>query len=244
MKIIITMAGSGTRFQSMGIKKPKYKIVANGKSLFEWSMLSLKSFFRYEFIFISRRDIYDYAFIKKICNSIGINHYQFVVLDAPTKGQADTALKAEKYMEGNDSCIIYNIDTYIKEFEILETDIPPFADGFIPVIRAVGDRWSFIKVNDLGVLTDIVEKKPISDLASIGFYYFRKWLDFKEAFFEEKDKILEEYKEIYIAPLYKKLINSGKELRTKILDDNNVFILGTHEEIIGFDKEYLKNNLN
>ncbi len=45
MKVIITMAGLGSRFKAIGIEKPKYQIVANGKSLYEWSMLSLEDFF-------------------------------------------------------------------------------------------------------------------------------------------------------------------------------------------------------
>ena len=46
MKIIITMAGEGSRFKKIGIKKSKYEIVARDKTLFEWSMLSLSDFFQ------------------------------------------------------------------------------------------------------------------------------------------------------------------------------------------------------
>ena len=55
MKIIITMAGEGSRFKKIGIKKSKYEIVARDKTLFEWSMLSLSDFFSEEFIFIVKK---------------------------------------------------------------------------------------------------------------------------------------------------------------------------------------------
>ena len=34
MKIIITAAGNGSRFKNQGIKKEKYQIIANEKTLF------------------------------------------------------------------------------------------------------------------------------------------------------------------------------------------------------------------
>ena len=40
--VIITMAGLGTRFRKAGYQVPKYMIEAKGKTLFEWSLDSLK----------------------------------------------------------------------------------------------------------------------------------------------------------------------------------------------------------
>ena len=44
MTIVITMAGLGSRFRKAGYNVPKYMIEAHGKTLFEWSMESLKGF--------------------------------------------------------------------------------------------------------------------------------------------------------------------------------------------------------
>ncbi|RBL65201.1 hypothetical protein C3E98_044345, partial [Pseudomonas sp. MWU13-2625] len=44
VNIVITMAGRGSRFYEAGYTVPKYEIQAHGKSLFDWSMLSLKNF--------------------------------------------------------------------------------------------------------------------------------------------------------------------------------------------------------
>ncbi len=46
MTIVITMAGSGTRFKNAGYSMPKYQITVHGKTLFEWSMESLAAFRR------------------------------------------------------------------------------------------------------------------------------------------------------------------------------------------------------
>ena len=64
MKIIITMAGEGSRFKKIGIEKSKYEIIAKDKTLFEWSMLSLVDFFSEEFIFIVKKIDDSHNFIK------------------------------------------------------------------------------------------------------------------------------------------------------------------------------------
>ncbi len=75
MNIVITMAGLGSRFKAVGYTLPKYMIEAHGKTLFEWSMLSLEGFKQKatKYIFIVRKEDNSKAFIQEKCNSIGIN---------------------------------------------------------------------------------------------------------------------------------------------------------------------------
>ena len=44
MEIVITMAGLGSRFRKAGYNMPKFMIEAKGRTLFEWSMESLKGY--------------------------------------------------------------------------------------------------------------------------------------------------------------------------------------------------------
>lgn len=243
MKIIITMAGLGSRFSKIGINKPKYKIIAKDKSLFEWSMLSLKDFFDNEFIFITRKEVLDEEYIHSICNKLGIKDTKIISIDYNTDGQATTAYLANEYIDLNESCIIYNIDTYVKPFSIKKYDIKNNYDGFIPVITAEGDRWSFVKVNEFNIVTEVAEKKPISNLATIGFYYFKKWYVYKEIYEENKDIIKQNNKEVYVAPMYQNIIDSNGIIGIKVLNNKDVNILGTPEEIHEFDQDYLKNNI-
>lgn len=241
MKIIITAAGLGSRFSEIGIKNPKYKIIAREKSLYEWSMLSLKDFFEEEFIFIFRKDILDRTFIKNINNKLGIKNYSIIEIDNLTDGQATTAFLANEYISDEDEVIIYNIDTYVEPYEIIKDDIKSHMIGFIPVIEAEGDRWSFIKVNDRMHVIEVAEKRPISNLATIGFYYFRQWKQYKAIYLNNKYNIIKNNKEFYIAPMYEYLMDKGV-LGTKILNSNKVYILGTPEEIQVFDNNYLDKN--
>ena len=76
MKIIITMAGQGSRFKETGIECPKHEIVARDKTLFEWSVESLKDFFEdSQFIFITRDC--DINKLMLLCVKMGIKDFKF-----------------------------------------------------------------------------------------------------------------------------------------------------------------------
>lgn len=230
MKIIITMAGEGSRFKKIGINKPKHEIEVNGKSLFEWSMLSLRTFFENEFIFIVRKDNYDIDNIKKCCEKLGINNWKYIEINHLTDGQAETVMAAQDFLNDDDKIAIYNIDTYVKNDEIKESEIRDNFDGFIPAFLAYDDKWSFIKLDGDKVI-EIKEKVKISNNATVGFYYFSAWKDYRIVFNKYKQEIKENFKEVYIAPMYQYLINEGKYIAGKIIEKDSIVALGTPEDI-------------
>lgn len=234
MKIIITMAGMGSRFREAGYTLPKHEIVIKNKTLFEWSLLSLIDFFDEEFIFITRKGAYNLEFIEKICNKLNIKRYKIKKLDYLTDGQASTAFLCDDLISEDENVLIYNIDTYIKEYSILKSDLKKY-DGFIPVFKAEGEKWSFIKIDENNKVIDVVEKIRISDLASIGFYYFKSWKDYKEIYLKNKEEIKKDFKEVYIAPMYRYLLQDKKEIGYIILNEEDVHVLGTPEDLKKFN---------
>lgn len=230
LKIIITMAGEGSRFKKAGIDKPKHEIEVNGKSLFEWSMISLKDFFEDEFIFIVRKGNYNLNSINSWCKKLGIIKWQYIEVNHLTEGQAETVVAARSVLDYNDKIAIYNIDTYVKGKEIKKSDIKENYDGFIPAFLAYDDKWSFIKL-DGDKVTEIKEKIKISNNATVGFYYFKSWGNYIRIFNEYKEEIKRNFKEIYVAPMYQYLINEGKYIAGKIIKNENIVALGTPKDI-------------
>ncbi len=244
MKVIITMAGMGSRFTKIGIQKPKHEIIANSHSLFYWSMRSLIDFFDETFIFICRKGAYNETFIKLECEQLGIHHFEIIALDELTDGQAATTLFADKFIQENDAVLIYNIDTYIEEDQLKKNDIPLDAAGYLPAFDAVGDKWSFVqlKSEDSLEVKAVSEKVRISNLGTIGLYYFNNWSKFKSILDKNKQDIIRDYKESYIAPMYKYLIDHGNKVYTSIIPTSKIHVLGTPEDVIAFDPEYLNSN--
>lgn len=242
MKILITMGGAGSRFRKIGINKPKHEIIAGGKTLFEWSLISLKDFFDEEFVFIARKDNYDVNFIINMMEKLGITKFQIVEVDYLTEGQASTTMIADSVLNDNDEILIYNIDTYITEGVIKKEDIKDYMDGLIPSFDAQGDKWSFVKFDENMKVEKITEKVRISNYGTVGLYYFKSWQKFKEIYLKYKMEIIKEYKETYIAPMYQYMIEENQGVYASIIKENDLFVLGTPEDIEEFDSNYLKSN--
>lgn len=242
MDIIITMAGLGSRFKSIGFHCPKHEIIARDQSLFEWSMLSLTDLFDHRFIFVTRKGYYDYEFIRRKCFSLGIKLFDIVEVDHLTSGQAETAFKANSLIAPFSPVAIFNIDTYIEQNSMDLSMMNQFS-GFIPVFDAEGTKWSFISLDENKEIIDVVEKKRVSSLATVGFYYFESWSLFKSYYNKYHKKIIDIYNESYIAPLYKYMIDDGLRLGYTTISSESVHVLGTPEDVIAFDSEYKSKNL-
>ena len=229
MNVIITMAGKGSRFTKAGYTQPKHEIMAGKQSLFVWSMQSLEPFFDEHFIFIVRKGNYSENQLIFDIQSLGISSYTVQELEEVTKGQADTVMQTTGIAD-EEEVLIYNIDTAIDPHYLSKEKIVQ-NDGTVPVFETGGTHWSFAKIDETGKISEIAEKKPISSWGSAGLYYFHQWKDFNEAFNQMSENLLEEYGEIYIAPLYNYLIKQGKTILPVLLPKESFAALGTPKEL-------------
>lgn len=232
--IVITMGGLGSRFRDAGYDMPKYMITAKGKTLFEWSLISLDGFkdIASTYIFIALKDeaFNVEAFINQKCVELGIHNYHVILLDFLTDGQATTALLSEKYWTSDHGLLIYNIDTYVESGEMNSSQLK--GDGFIPCFYGEGDHWSFVKLDKNDKAIEVKEKMRISDNCTLGAYYFKTCRLYKklyEEFYVQSENLVKGEK--YIAPLYNYLILKGGNVFISIVPRNKVHVLGTPNEL-------------
>lgn len=243
MKIIVTANGEGSRFKKEGFITPKYKIIANSKSLFYWSVLSLKNFFDNSlFIFVFNKKIYDKDFVKNELCALNIKKYKIIVLNKLTDGQATTTMQANKYVKDHDSFIVYNIDTYIKLNKKINQKFLLSQDILAITTKAKGENWSFIKYNKKNIAIDASEKIRISDEACTGFYFFKQWKYFKDIYLKYINEIKKNYKEAYIAPMYKYMIEKGLVMKKYTIPLKKFIVLGTPKEVEEWDKNFRNYN--
>ena len=235
MNIIITMAGLGSRFLDAGYSCPKYMIQAKGKTLFEWSMLSLLDYndITEKYIFIVRKEHNARDFITAKMEALGVHNLEVVEIDYLTSGQAETALLGVEKCPNETSVLIFNIDTYVEPFELKKCEL--VGDGHIPCFHALGDHWSFVKEKK-GKVVDVVEKKRISNNCSIGVYYFKTAEIYKNIYriFYIENSFTNER---YIAPMYKKMIDLGYQVTYSLVNPSSVHVLGTPKELEEFCNE-------
>lgn len=238
--IVITMAGRGSRFYEAGYTVPKYEIMAHGRSLFDWSMLSLKNFLgpdcRMIFVCLAENRSADY--VQQRSAALGLQDVHVVELAQLTDGQATSAYVSRELWRPDEPLLIYNIDTYVNPRALQPADIRPGSDGWVPCFRVPGEHWSFVKLGEDGWATDLAEKQRISDFASIGLYWFARAAEYVNAydeFFADPANLVRG--ERYVAPLYKHLVRNGKHISIADLALQDVHVLGTPAELEVFLKE-------
>lgn len=237
MNIVITMAGRGSRFYEAGYKVPKYEIIAHDRSLFEWSMISLKNFMTQDsrIIFVCLEENKSSDFVRRHTEDLELTDVHIIDLKDLTDGQATSAYLSRELWHPDWPLLIYNIDTYVKPQMLQPRDIRPGSDGWVPCFKAPGDHWSFVKLGDDGWAIDLAEKQRISDYASIGLYWFRsgaRYVELYESFFNDPKNLVRGEK--YIAPLYRQLLNEGGKVSASNLSLATVHVLGTPLELQGF----------
>jgi len=234
LNVVITMAGRGTRFYEAGYKVPKYEIIAHDRSLFDWSMLSLKNFLTSDsrVIFVCLEGNKSSDFVLKKTEALGINDVHIIELKEITDGQATSAYLSRELWMSDCPLLIYNIDTYVKPHALQPRDIRPSSDGWVPCFKAPGEHWSFVKLGDDGWAVDLTEKQRISDYASIGLYWFSRasrYIELYDLFFSDPMNIV--HGEKYIAPLYRQLCVEGGKVSLSELRSSDVHVLGTPAEL-------------
>jgi dTDP-glucose pyrophosphorylase len=115
-----------------------------------------------------------------------------------------------------------------------ETD----ADGGIVTFKATHPKWSFVKVDENGLVTEVAEKNPISNTATVGFYYWKHGTDFVRYAEEMIDKNITVNNEFYVCPVFNQAIEAGKKIRT--FDIPKMWGVGTPEDLNYYLEHYKK----
>ena len=205
------MAGRGKRFESAGYSFPKPLIDINGKTMIQVIIENLD--FSDEHIFICQKEHYEKYALKDLLTLISPK-CNVIQVDDITEGAACTALLAKELINNDEELIIANSDQWINwnNQHFLSFLRNNDADGGVVTFIATHPKWSFAKVNDKGEITLIAEKKPISNIATVGIYYFKRGRDFVEAAEQMIRKNIRTNNEFYIAPIYNEMIESKKKI--------------------------------
>ena len=237
MNVLIPMAGAGSRFQQAGYTFPKPLIDVEGKPMIQVVVENLG--IDANFIFVVQKEHREKYNLDTLLNLIAPN-CKVVEVDGLTEGAACTALLAKEYIDNDNPLFFANSDQFVEwdstefMYKMNETD----ADGGIVSFRATHPKWSFAKVNDDGLVTEVAEKNPISDIATVGYYYWKKGSDFVKYAEEMIEKDIRVNNEFYVCPVFNQAIEGGKQIRT--FDIPKMWGLGTPEDLTYYLENYGK----
>lgn len=235
LNVLIPMAGAGSRFANAGYSFPKPLIDVRGKPMIQVVMENLN--IEAHYIFIVQKEHYDKYNLKYLLNLIAPG-CDIVITEGLTEGAACTVLKAKELIDNDKHLFIVNSDQCIdwNSNEALYAFGADGIDGGILTFDSTHPKYSFARVDISGFVTEVVEKKVISNLATVGMYYWSKGSDFVK-YAERmiaKDKRVNG--EFYVAPVYQEAIDDGLKFRTKNI--KKFWSLGTPEDLNYFLSEH------
>ena len=237
LNVLIPMAGAGSRFSQAGYTFPKPLIEVKGKPMIQVVIENLNLDANYIYVVQkSHREKYNLDTLLNLLTP----GCKIVETEGLTEGAACTALLAKDYIDNDSPLFFANSDQFVEwdsnefMYKMQETN----SDGGIVSFKATHPKWSFAKIDENGLVTEVAEKNPISDIATVGYYYWKQGSDFvkySEQMIQNNTRVNSEF---YVCPVFNEAINDNKKIRT--FNVKGMWGLGTPEDL----NYYLENNNN
>lgn len=212
MNILIPMAGAGSRFTQAGYSFPKPLIEIRGKPMIQCVVENLNIDAHY--IFVVQKSHYEQYNLKYVLNMIAPG-CDIVQTDGITEGAACTTLLAKDLINNDEQLLITNSDQHFDwdSSDFMYSMQGDNIDGGIMTFHSTHPKWSYVKVNELGNITEVQEKKPISEFATCGLYFWKRGKDYVRFAEDMIKKDLRVNGEFYVAPVYSGAIEEGHLIR-------------------------------
>lgn len=231
INVVIPMAGAGSRFVKAGYDIPKPFIDVLGVPMVERVLINL-SMPGARYILIARSDHLERggAVLERIKETYSP---EIVVVDQLTEGAACTVLLAVRLLNDDTPLLIANSD------QIVDMNIADYVgdsrarglDGSILTFPSDHPKWSYVKHDEQGLVTEIKEKVVISEKATVGIYYFERGSDFVECACEmiaNNDRVNNEF---YVCPAYAYGIRHGLRIGSYHIPEHAMHGMGVPEDL-------------
>lgn len=235
MNVLIPMAGAGSRFAAAGYTFPKPLIEVNGKPMIQVVVENLNV--DAHFIFLVQKEHYEKYNLKQLLNLIAPG-CDIIQVEGLTEGAACTTLLAKEFINNNEPLLMANSDQFVEwnSNECLYAFTADSIDGGIVTFKATHPKWSFAKVGDDGFVSEVAEKNPISDTATVGIYYWTHGSDYVKYAEQMIEKNIRTNNEFYVCPVFNEAIGDGKKIRVKNIE--KMWGIGTPEDLHYFLENY------
>jgi len=235
LNVLIPMAGAGSRFEAAGYTFPKPLIEVRGKPMIQVVVENLNCESPHTFLVQQQhREKYNLDTLLNIispdCNIIEVN--------GVTEGAACTTLLSKDIINNDNPLLVANSDQYVdwNTSEFLYKMQEQDADAGILTFESTHPKWSFVKIDEDGNVIEVAEKNPISNIATVGIYYWKRGSDYVKYAEKMIEKNIRHNNEFYVCPVFNEAIKDGKKIKT--FDIKNMWGLGTPEDLNYFLKNH------
>jgi beta-phosphoglucomutase-like phosphatase (HAD superfamily)/dTDP-glucose pyrophosphorylase len=228
LNVLIPMAGAGSRFEKAGYSFPKPLIEVLGKPMIQLVVENLNIEAKYIYIVQkSHNKKYNLEYLLQLITP----NCEIIQVEGLTEGAACTTLLARDLIDNDQSLLIANSDQYVEwnSSETLYSFMTEGIDGGIVTFNATHPKWSYVKTNLNGFAEEVAEKKPISNTATVGIYYWKKGSDYVKYADQMINKNIRTNGEFYVCPVFNEAIQDNKKFKTKNIE--KMWGLGTPEDL-------------
>lgn len=232
MNVVIPMAGAGSRFRKAGYANIKPLIDVKGRPMIQRVVQNL-NLMSHHILICQQAHIQEYHLDSVLPWLMQPGQTcEIKAVDGLSEGAACTILSVADLIDNDAPLIIANSDQFV------EGSMTAFmykmqseaVDGGLLVFRGTEDpKWSYAKLNAEGWVSDIQEKKVISEWATVGIYYWKRGSDFVRYTRQMIEKNIRVNNEFYVAPVYNEAIADGKKIA--VFECNKMWGLGTPEDL-------------
>ena len=211
MKLILPVAGKGTRLRPHTFTKPKSLVRVAGKTVLQHVLDGLNKIDIDEFIIITDENGHIIQkYIERNYPDLNATYITQTELLGPAHA---VSLASPRIKEGDDVLVVFNDTLFVTDL----TRIPSLCRDFDGLIysKEVEDPKRFgVNVMKDNIIVDMIEKpdEPVSNLAQVGMYYLRDGCRFMEYIQRSIQQNLRVKGEFYLPEVFKLMIKDGMRL--------------------------------
>jgi hypothetical protein len=201
MEIIVPAAGLSTRFPDM---KPKYLLYDyRGEMMLMNALRKYRELGMKINIGILKEHQDKYAVIEQIQHEWSDN-LNFVVIDKPTKGPADTVYRILSESGTKGEFLVKDCDSFFDHENTSGNYICVSNISEHEILKKLASK-SFVIVNEQDIVTNIIEKQVVSDTFCVGGYKFESAEQYKSAF----EYVSQMDGEIFVSDIIGRMLDQG-----------------------------------
>lgn len=235
MNILIPMAGLGSRFVAANYTFPKPLIEVRKKPMIQLVVDNINVEANY--IFVVQKEHYEKYHLESMLNMI-VPNCKIIQVDGLTEGACCTTLLAKEFIDNDNPLLIANSDQFLEwnSGEFFHAMNAPNIDGGIITFEACHSKWSYVKLDEYGNVSEVREKDVISNRATTGVYYWSKGSDYVKYAEQMISKNIRTNGEFFVSVVYNEAIADGKKI--KIYNIDKMWGLGIPEDLNFFLQNY------
>lgn len=238
LKIIIPMAGLGSRLRPLTWSRPKPLVALAGATVLDHLLATFKSVpnpenVEYVFIMSPGQEELIRAYMQKVYPKVRVNYVE----QPEKKGQSDAIYHAREHLDG--PALVVFSDTLI---EVNFACIADEKNDSIAWVKAVPDprRFGVAEVDSRGLVTRLIEKPNDmnNNLAVVGCYYFRDGNKLIDAISEQIERKIALRGEYYLTDAINLMLERRASMR---IEQVRVWLdAGTSEALLDTNRYLLE----